>query len=298
MAIRTTLRWARRAAAAAVVVLAVALTASGRLEVCDERLTGAGAVVSVCSAPDALDGVTLAIGLLVLLLLAPDIAEIGVPGLVTMRRRLAEHDAELATLRLQLSAASTASVVINGLATAPYADGESPDDVPEPVPDVVDQARYLAAELLTRALQDEAAETLDARLHLYLYDDDSGLLTPVLEPAEGQPVVAGWEPGQGVVGRAWSAQAAVSARGVELSRDVGVVSERRLARYAELAVVTAIPVLNAAGVPIAVVSASSRDPDCPLDSDEALTQLLAAGELLARGLVDLLGWATDAAEAA
>jgi hypothetical protein len=115
-----------------------------------------------------------------------------------LRRRVAEHESELAALRLQIATASTASVVINGLATAPYADGDVPDDVPEPVPDVVDQARYLAAELLTRYVQEEALDVLDgARLHLYLFDDDTGLLTPVLEPEADHPVVAGLGTGSG-----------------------------------------------------------------------------------------------------
>ena len=296
---RTLLPWLRRSIACLVAVAAVGGTAAGVVRVCSQQLTGTGGVVTVCRAPGATDALTLAVGLVLLLLLTPDVAEIGLPGLITLRRRVAEHESELAALRLQIATASTASVVINGLATAPYADGEVPDDVPEPVPDVVDQARYLAAELLTRYVQEEALDVLDgARLHLYLFDDDTGLLTPVLEPEADYPVVAGWAPGQGVVGRAWSEVAAVTARGREVLAGVGSVSPRRRTRYAELAVVTAVPVLNAAGVPVAVVSASSRDPDCPLDSDDAVTMLLAAGEVLARGLVDLLGWATDEPAAA
>jgi hypothetical protein len=74
---------------------------------------------------------------------------------------------------------------------------------------------------------------------------------------------------------------------------LGPLAGERGPRYRDLAVIVALPVLDAGGRPVAVLTASSRDPMSRLDEDDALTELLAAGEVVARVLVDLLGWAAD-----
>src|SRR5205823_5860767 len=60
-------------------------------------LAGNGQVVRTCHAPSATDAVVIGYGVLVLLLLGPDIAEAGVPGLFTLRRRVDEHESRLDT---------------------------------------------------------------------------------------------------------------------------------------------------------------------------------------------------------
>jgi len=76
-------------------------------------------------------------------------------------------------------------------------------------------------------------------------------------------------------------------------RHIARVTERR-ERYSNVAVVAAVPVLNAANRPIAVLAGSSADPASRLDGPEGLQALLTHADALARVLVDLLGWETDA----
>jgi hypothetical protein len=54
-----------------------------------------------------------------------------------------------------------------------------------------------------------------------------------------------------------------------------------------------LPVFNAAGRTLAVLAASSVDPDERLTTDEGLTDLEARAAGVARILVDLLGWFSD-----
>jgi hypothetical protein len=77
---RALLPWLRRTVAGLVAVAAVGGTALGLVRVCNQQLASTGGVVTVCRAPGATDALTLAVGLLLLLLLAPDVAEIGCPG--------------------------------------------------------------------------------------------------------------------------------------------------------------------------------------------------------------------------
>jgi hypothetical protein len=142
----------RRTLALLAVLVAVGIVASGRGRVCSESVTGAGAVVTTCRAPQATDGVVIGYALLVLLLLGPDLAEAGVPGLFTLRRRVDEHESRLDTeedrrellesqlvsLSARLTQVSTAHAVgvdalnifVSGDETAGYAAADRPVTVP------------------------------------------------------------------------------------------------------------------------------------------------------------------------
>jgi hypothetical protein len=94
-------RWL--AAVLLLVAGAVGLIVSG-WAVCEDRLAAVGnqAVVRVCHSP-ALTDVPVLTGLLVvLLLLLPDLAEIGIPGFISLKRRVDDQEAKLAGLELQV----------------------------------------------------------------------------------------------------------------------------------------------------------------------------------------------------
>ena len=112
--------------------------------------------------------------------------------------------------------------------------------------------------------------------------------------AESRRGGEGWAVGQGIVGRVWRDGDAIVARGADIMTGLDDVPEIRRERYRGLAVVVAVPVVNANDRVVAVLSAHARDPASALDSPEGLAQVLALAEVLARVLVDLLGWATDA----
>ena len=54
-----------------------------------------------------------------------------------------------------------------------------------------------------------------------------------------------------------------------------------------------MPVLNARGEVIAVLSGSSEDADSPLGSPDGYAEHVALADAMARILVDLLKWADD-----
>ncbi len=311
----TALAWARRGLAVLIVLVAAAVLAAGHGRVCTDVLTQSGTVVPTCRPPTVGDGVVVAFALLVLLLLIPDLAEFGVPGLLTLKRRVAEQESAMATERehrellaaeidsiqasLSAAAASARSgsvgvLVMSPNQTADLAAGERPPLVPTAA---VTQARYNAAETLMRRLRADPGELLTGcTLHLYLPDEEQRLLVTMLEGdlAEARYGGEGWAIGQGIVGRVFRDGDAIVARGADILVELDNLPEIRRERYHGLAVVVAVPVVNANDRVVAVLSAHASDPASPLDSPEGLAQLLALAEVLARVLVDLLGWATDA----
>lgn len=316
----------RRLAAALLAVAAVTATTTGWLAICDEQVVGSS-VREVCRSPQIYDGLTLAFALLLLLLVLPDLAEVGVPGLVSLRGRVDEQHARLEAetaqrerieahmqqLRLDLDQAvastasarvassavqqttvggSTVNITLPGLASARLASPEPPDSREAPGP--VTQARYAAAEYLLAHLVDEPPPRLgDARLNLFLPVDDGSRLLPALVTGDDRSQDSDWRAGEGVVGRAWQAGEPVTARGEEIGAGLEQLAAERRGRYGRFTVVVAVPVLNSAGRPIGVLSAVSLSPASGLDAPDCLSELLTRADVLARVLVDLLGWADD-----
>jgi len=291
-------------------IAAVALVAADAVSVCEQVLGAGGVPVSTCRPPRSGDAVTLAFLALLLALLAPDIAEAGVPGLFTLRSRLARQEERLAlevehrqALESRLTAvqaqvtrtsAQATVTVVSGEATARYAGGVYGEAGEQPVYDaVVDAARYLGAELLLGHLDAIGSGSLrGVSLRLYLPDEAGEVLAPVLResPDDDSEV---WRSGEGVVGQCWERDEIVVARGPEVRESLSAIPPRRGRRLSLLAIVMAVPVRNAEGRPIGVLGASSRDPDSGLDSPEAAGDLFGAAAVCARILVDLLGWAND-----
>ncbi|MGN6333710.1 MAG: hypothetical protein ACTHOD_19005 [Motilibacteraceae bacterium] len=295
------LRWA---GAVLLVLLGTAAVALGWVRVCTS---------GACRPPQAGDVVVLGWLALVVLLLAPDLSEASVAGLLTLKTRLgAQQDtidalsARLAAVQTQLQAQLQAQLatstavgggavvtVVSGTATAAWARADL-DGLP---PDVVHASRYLAGELLMAHLGDLGSGVLEStNLRLYLPGED-GLLLPVLDPPRQHYDDDVWRPGQGAVGRAWSSAALVAVTGGQVQADVADLPERRRARYAALRQVVAVPVLARDGTAVGVLSASSRDLEPDLRCADVEDELVAAAEVAARVLVDLLGWATDAPSA-
>ncbi len=309
------LRWTL---AVVLVVVAVAAVVSGLAQVCAEQAV-AGDVREVCRPPRAGDALTLAVALLLAFLVLPDAAEVSLPGFVQIKRRLDDQDERLADLDAHLTAvaaqmASAQAVgggavvnVVSGVETGRFA-VESVERVEVDavlsaaradsigaVSDALDRARYVAAELLVAHLDDIGSGALaDCNIRLYLPADDGGTLRPVLDQEGARRYADSWPSGSGVVGRAWRDGEIVVARGAEVTAGLAELGPERLARYSQLAVVVALPVFNASRRPVAVLSASSRDPASDLDSPDSISELIAATEVVGRVLVDLLGWAVDA----
>lgn len=127
---------------------------------------------------------------------------------------------------------------------------------------------------------------------LYIFDDDEQLLLPVLQPGHPGPSPR-FAVGEGVTGTAWATGAYAVAEGVETSDETFSLSTEKQARYSDLAVVAAMPVTNAAGRVLAVLSAAADDPGAELRTEAGMEALVALADAVARVLVDLLKWFTD-----
>ena len=96
-----------------------------------------------------------------------------------------------------------------------------------------------------------------------------------------------------MAGTAWATGTYAIAEGLETSDATFSLSAEKQNRYSDLAVVAAMPVTNAAGHVLAVLSAASDDPDAELRSEAGMESLVALADAAARVLVDLLKWFAD-----
>ena len=169
---------------------------------------------------------------------------------------------------------------------------QAPEVAPVQVDQVVAATRLvLASEVLGRLLAPEDGPLAGAWFHLYLYDEQRELLLPAFE---GQPSPSqGWKPGAGAVGEAWLSGEYVLARGAEVSDDTYGLTPDQQRRSRNLAVVAAMPVTNASDEVIAVLAASSVDPDSALATPAGFDAHLLVAQEVARVLVDLLQWFAD-----
>jgi hypothetical protein len=323
----------RRGLALLIALAAVVAVATGAVVTCSDVVTTSGAVVRTCRAPQFGDGLVVAGLVVLLLLLLPDLAEIGVPGLFTLRRRVEEQESRLETeearrsllesqvvnLTARMSQVATARAVgvdalniyVSGDETADFAAAERPVGHAHPhgagaqtppgpaagpvLVDRISRARYTAADLFVRRLRAHPGGALEGTsLHLYLPDETGMALVPVFESDRADRATDWWQVGQGLVGRAWRDREVLTARGRDVLEDLAGLPPERRERYGTLAVVAAVPVLNGSGRPIAVLAGSSADPASRLDGPEGVETLLTHADAIARVLVDLLGWETDA----
>lgn len=258
--------WAALVVASSAVVVRTVLLATGGVE----RLRD----VSIA------DPVWAALGVLLALLCAPYVSEVQAAGTRLVRSSPSARDSsdELAEL-----AAGTLSA----------SDELSADQEAE-----LAASRYLGVQLAMAGAVQVFPELTTLRLHLHV-PDDTGRLVPVLE--HDDPVDAwarGWDPGVGVVGRAFERRRVQVSVAPHLQAEVQGVPGKPEAAFAALRVVVAVPLINLAGRAVGVLSAAGdEEPD-----DAGLRELRLALEALASGvarvLVDLAAWETDDAAGA
>jgi hypothetical protein len=151
-------------------------------------------------------------------------------------------------------------------------------------------ARRLASEVL---LSPRVVGPLaGCKFHLFLYDQDVDRLLPALEPddADGS---SGWAMGQGATGLAYQGERYVVMTGPDVSNERHGLTQEQQRRYADLQLVAAMPVRNAGGRTIGVLTASTKDPSSQAATDAGYGEHLHLALLMARVLVDLLHWYRD-----
>ncbi len=178
---------------------------------------------------------------------------------------------------------------------------EEPSAERETVAVVVDEeerqradARHLVASAaVDTLLHPQDGPLADCEFRLFRYMEDRGRLLPVLDPERDPHLSEGWAPGQGATGAAWDRAEYVRAEGGVCSDATYGLTASQRERYKNLAAVAAAPVLNAAGEVIAVLSASTENPESGLATEEGQEAHLALAGAMGRVLVDLLRWSED-----
>lgn len=162
------------------------------------------------------------------------------------------------------------------------------DEVPSSQRQLLVRLRYEASEAAMRELL-RPTEALDGcAFRVYVYDDELGRLLPIFQTEDSGEEPHGWRPGRGVTGQCYVHGEYVAAVGEEThSADYGLtLAEQR--RYANLAAVASVPVRDASGAVIAVLSASTTDPTTRLLAKQGLDQHIHLASLISRVLIDLL----------
>lgn len=168
----------------------------------------------------------------------------------------------------------------------------TPDPVLEVGPDEEDDAtRWLLADVLFKELFEtprwDGLE--DCHFQVHLYDPDLGMLLPILASAHVGPS-PGFEPNQGTVGTCWESGEYVVATGDAVSDETFNLTPEQQERFTDLTVSASVPVTNAAGRTIGVVSGSSRNASSALASVGGLEVQIFLAEAAAIILVDVLKW--------
>ncbi len=96
---------ARWSVAGGILLLSFFFFISHNWAICDQKLAAVGtqAVVKVCHSPSLTDLPVIAILLLVLLLLLPDLSEVGFPGLFSLKRQVEQQETKLGNLEQELT---------------------------------------------------------------------------------------------------------------------------------------------------------------------------------------------------
>lgn len=160
--------------------------------------------------------------------------------------------------------------------------------------DLEETTSYALADFAIRTLLNGEEGTLaGCDFHLYTYDRFSRRLLPVFETEDSVEPSEGWPTDRGVVGRVYTEQTTVIARGAECSDGTFGLSEEQQERYADLEQVVATPVFDGQRRVIAVLAGSTARPDAALATDDGATELEGLAAFVARVLVDVLKWFSD-----
>jgi hypothetical protein len=148
--------------------------------------------------------------------------------------------------------------------------------------------REVAGAELVRLLLTPTAMGLPAHYEARLFlPDDSGRLMPSFE-REDIEAAEGWEPGQGATGIAWQRNTYAFAENEEVSDDTLRLDQQQQQRYRRLNVVASMPVQDARGRAIGVLSISSPVNDGKLLTPAAVERHAELARIVGRVLIDIL----------
>jgi hypothetical protein len=155
----------------------------------------------------------------------------------------------------------------------------------------------LSGEAIAALLQADADSALHGMLlRLFLLDASDGVLVPVLRVGDPPPAeVERFRPGCGATGTAFARGEYVYVAGPAVSDATYGLTPEQQQHFQSLTAVGSMPVANASGRVLGVLTASTETEDGPerLASEDGFYDLLGRSMLLSRVLVDLLKWFDD-----
>lgn len=171
------------------------------------------------------------------------------------------------------------------------------EDISVDESEALDATRYLVASLAAEAIISEAARAYsgfsDCEFRFFMFDAEQEKLFAVLRPDQLGGGQRGWRRSEGVTGLAYDSGQYQIATGSATHDGTHNLDSERQRRYVDLTEVAAMPVQNALGVTIGVLSVSHTTGRTILATDESRRAHSAAADALARVVVDLLGWRSD-----
>ncbi|MCY4258450.1 MAG: hypothetical protein OXE04_09270 [bacterium] len=162
----------------------------------------------------------------------------------------------------------------------------------------VDATRYFAATLAFQAIIADAQKAQPSfsacQLRFFMYDKRQDRLFAVLRPGQPDASQRGWRLREGVTGMAYATGEFQIATGAATHDGTYSLDEDHKRRYAHLTEVASMPVMNTKGVVIGALSASHDTNKNILGTDGWCRAHQVAADAIARVVVDLLGWHSDA----
>jgi hypothetical protein len=154
-------------------------------------------------------------------------------------------------------------------------------------------SRYFAGQRALEALLAVRLEACgEARYMVFLPDEDTGRLLPIFtKDEEFDP--GGWEIGKGATGAAYLRGEYVVALGEATHDETYGLTRAQGARYQGVTGVSAMPLSNASGRSIGVLTATTSEVSPVMATDGARDAMLTLGLQITRVLVDLLKWYSD-----
>lgn len=176
-------------------------------------------------------------------------------------------------------------------------DEQERDDVSVAQSESLDATRYLVATLAAEGIIHEAKRAYtgfgDCEFRFFMFDEQQDRLFAVLRPDQPEEGQRGWRLREGVTGLAYDTGHYQIATGRATHDGTHDLDEHRQQQYANLTEVAAMPVQNALGVTMGVLSVSHTTGRAILATDRCRKAHSAAADALARVVVDLLGWRSD-----
>ena len=171
------------------------------------------------------------------------------------------------------------------------------DDVSVGQSETLDATRYLVATFAAEGTINEAKRAYpsfnDCEFRFFMFDAEEEKLVAVLRPDQPEIGHRGWKRREGVTGLAYDTGDYQIATGSATHDGTHNLDEDRQRQYANLTEVAAMPVKNALGVTIGVLSVSHATGRTILATNESRKAHSAAADALARVVVDLLGWRSE-----